>query len=71
VQGYTAILDDNGVTIKSEVAENHFSWDSYKSYKDYDTYIQINFANEGMSLIPKTPELYEIIEFTKTKLPLE
>jgi hypothetical protein len=71
VQSYTAILDDSGVTIRTEITENRYSWDSYKSYKEYDNYIQINFANEGMSLIPKTPELFEIIEFTKSKLPSE
>jgi hypothetical protein len=71
VPSYTAVLDDTGVTIKSEILESRHSWDSYKSYKEHDRYIKINFTNGGMSLIPKTPELFEIIEFTKSKLPSE
>ncbi len=69
VEDYVAKLDELGVQIDREFVEERYDWDLYKNYEEYEDYIQINFVNGGMTIIPKTNELYEVIQFTKTKIP--
>lgn len=66
---YVAILDDIGVIIKKEATEERFNWEFYKDYEEHQDYLQINFTYGGMGIIPRTPELFEVVEFTKNKLP--
>ena len=63
---YYVRLDNSGVYINQP--EQYTSWDEYKSYVEYDDYIQIN-SNNGVTFLPKTEELKDVIQFTKEKIP--
>lgn len=64
---FTAIVSDEGVVTKQN--EEFHEWNSYKYFIEYDEYLMIKHKNGGLSFLPKTEELKEIIEFTKTKIP--
>lgn len=69
---FIAKLDDGGVAtrlIQDPQEEVRQDWDFYQSYRDYEDYIQINDTGGGITFLPKTPGLKEIIEFTKNKIP--
>lgn len=72
-RGWTfyAQLDDHGVTLRRDPTEGEtrVSWSFYKNYVEYETYLQIEDSTGNFSFLPKTPELFELIEFTKTKIP--
>jgi len=63
---YFAKIDDKGVTIKGE--ELKIYWEAYQYYKEYDDYILIKLKDSGLTFLPKTKELEEVIEFTKSKI---
>ena len=68
---FLARLDEVGVTTVTDGLsdERRWDWSYYKNYVEYDTYLQIENENGDFSFLPKTPELFEIIEFTKRKIP--
>lgn len=65
---FNAVLDYSGVTTKT-ISENNYKWNFYKNYQEYEDYLQINDFKGGITFLPKTPELCEIIEFTKSNIP--
>jgi hypothetical protein len=65
---FFARLDEMGVTTTSP-QENWYEWSSYKGYREFDDYLEIERLPGEISLLPKTPELFEVIEFTKEKIP--
>lgn len=65
---FYAELDHLGVTTRSP-NEARYEWDAYTGYTEYDDYLQIAGPNGAISFLPKTPELFEVIEFTKDKIP--
>lgn len=68
--GFRAVLDEDGVTTFSDVsAEQRVNWSHYKNYVEYDSYLQIEDQTGNFSFLPKTPELIQLIEFTKRKIP--
>jgi len=72
MKGWTfhAKLDDDGVVTQySLLPSEHRGWEFYRNYVEYDSYLQIEDQNGGFSFLPKTPELFEIIEFTRSKIP--
>ena len=69
---FYAELDDIGVKTKSlDSSESFYEWDSYKSYTEYEDYLQIDGPGDSVSFLPKEPELISLIEFTKEKIPLK
>ncbi|HEX6126949.1 MAG TPA: hypothetical protein VFZ23_16365 [Pyrinomonadaceae bacterium] len=67
---FHAKLDEGGVTTKhQDPDEQRVSWSFYKNYVEYDSYLQIEDENGSFSFIPKNPELFALIEFTKRKIP--
>lgn len=64
---FYAELDEAGVNTNA-AAKNRIEWDSYVSYEEYEDYLQINDKRGGISFLPKTPDLFEAIEFTKRKI---
>jgi hypothetical protein len=65
---FYARLDEMGVTTMNP-QENWYEWSSYKGYREFDDYLEIERLPGEISLLPKTPELFEAIEFTKQKIP--
>lgn len=65
---FYAKLDEQGV-ITNLSQENRFNWNYYKNYKEYEDYLQIESSEGTFTFVPKTPELSEIVEFTKQKIP--
>lgn len=67
---FLATLDEEGVTTKHDVPlEHRIAWSHYKNYVEYETYMQIEDVDGHFSFLPKTPELFQLIEFTKGKIP--
>ena len=67
---FVAKLDERGVVTNfTSSDEQRYDWSFYKNYVEYETYLQIEDENGGFSFLPKTPELFEAIEFTKQKIP--
>ena len=67
---FLAKLDEEGVTTRHDIPdERRVAWSYYKNYVEYDTYVQIEDENGQFSFLPKSPELFELIEFTKRKIP--
>jgi len=67
---FDAILDDQGVRTLSEVeSETRHDWTYYKSYKEYDEYLQIDDEDGNTTFLPKIESLAEAISITKTKIP--
>lgn len=64
---FYAKIDELGVTTNVD-HEARYEWSFYKNYKEFDDYLQIEDINGGISFLPKKPELFEIIEFTKRKI---
>ncbi len=65
---FHAKLDEQGV-ITNISNENRMNWNFYKSYKEYEDYLQIESSEGNFTFVPKTPELFELVEFTKQKIP--
>lgn len=65
---FHAKLDEQGVVVTRSENER-LNWNFYKNYKEYDDYLQIECTNGNFTFVPKTPELFEIVEFTKEKIP--
>jgi hypothetical protein len=74
---FIAKLDDTGVTTRAPQdviqdamnEESRYEWSFYQSFKDYEDYLQITDINGGITFVPKTVELMELVEFTKNKIP--
>jgi len=69
---FYAKLDDIGVTTDAEQVPNiqdFYPWSHYTGYREYDDYLEITDINGQTSFLPKDPKLYEIIAFTKRKIP--
>lgn len=69
---FVARLDDDGVStspVDGGGQEFRYAWSHYQSYRDRGDYLQINDVNGGITFVPKTAELAELIEFTKEKIP--
>ena len=69
LKGHTffAKVNDEGVTTRKD--EEFHKWDTYKYFIEYDDYLMFKHIDGSMSFLPKTEELKEIIDFTKTKIP--
>lgn len=65
---FYARLDEMGVTTRSP-QENWYEWSSYKGYREFDDYLEIERLPGEISFLPKTPDLFRAIEFTKEKIP--
>ncbi len=65
---FHAKLDEQGV-ITDISQETRYNWNYYKNYKEYEDYLQIESSEGTFTFVPKTPELSEMIEFTKQKIP--
>jgi hypothetical protein len=65
---FYARLDEMGVTTTNP-QENWYEWSSYTGYREFDDYLEIERLPGEISFLPKTPELFEAIEFTKEKIP--
>ena len=66
---YHAALDEEGVVTTSGTGETQrMQWSDYKQYVEFDTYLQIDHEDGGFSFVPKSPELFDLLEFTKTKI---
>jgi|SRR5215213_994740 len=65
---FDARLDEMGVTTMNP-HENWYEWSSYKGYREFEDYLEIERLPGEISFLPKTPELFEVIEFTKEKIP--
>jgi hypothetical protein len=65
---FDARLDARGVTTDTD-REQHHDWDYYKGYREFDDYLEIEMGDGGFSFLPKRPELFEVIEYTKEKIP--
>lgn len=66
---FYAKLDEQGVITKWALDEERRNWNFYKSYREYDDYLEIESQSGQFTFVPKTPELFEMIEFTKEKIP--
>ncbi len=66
---FHAKLDDQEVVVTYTYPEIRRYWASYKSYEEFDEYLQIESMNGEISFVPKTPELFDLIEFTKRRIP--
>ena len=67
---FDATLDDTFVKTYAKVeAEREVPWDFYTSYREYEDYLEIRDSDSQVTFIPKTPELIEMINFTKEKIP--
>jgi len=64
---YNAKLDDTGVFLSG--VSKHYNWNQYQYYIEYSDYLLIKGTESGVSFLPKTKELSDVIEFTKTKIP--
>jgi hypothetical protein len=64
---YTVKLDETGVQIISE--PKNYKWGDYLYYVEYEDYLLIMNKEVGISFLPITPELSDIIEYTKKKIP--
>ena len=64
---FHAKLDEKGVTTTIS-KESRMDWNSYANYKEYEDYLQINDVHGGITFLPKTSKLNNVIEFTKTKI---
>ena len=66
---FHAKLDEDGVVAtRSNEPIERINWSSYKNYVEFDTYLQIQHQDGQFSFLPKSPELFDLIEFTKTKI---
>lgn len=65
---FHAKLDEQGVIVTRSENER-LNWNFYKNYKEYDDYLQIECTNGNFTFVPKTPELFELVEYTKEKIP--
>lgn len=65
---FHARLDEMGVTTTAP-QENWYEWSSYKGYREFDDYLEIERLPGEISFLPKTPDLFQAIEFTKEKIP--
>lgn len=65
---FDATLNEMGVTTRSP-QESWYEWSSYKGYKEFDDYLEIERLPGEISFLPKTPDLFEAIRFTKEKIP--
>ncbi|HEX8286511.1 MAG TPA: hypothetical protein VF556_00860 [Pyrinomonadaceae bacterium] len=66
---FRARLDEQGVVTSAFSNEERKNWNYYKSYKEYEDYLQIESTQGEITFLPKTPELFEVVEFTKQKIP--
>ncbi|HSK72213.1 MAG TPA: hypothetical protein VK892_10990 [Pyrinomonadaceae bacterium] len=64
---FYAKLDEQGVIITRSENER-LNWNFYKNYKEYDDYLEIESSQGEITFLPKTPELFEVVEFTKQKI---
>lgn len=64
---FYAKLDEQGVITNIE-NEERINWNYYKNYVEYEDYLQIESTDGTFSFVPKTPELFEAVEFTKQKI---
>ena len=67
---FYAQLDELGVTTTVN-GENRNEWNFYSSCIEHEDYLQINDTRGGITFLPKTPELAELVEFTKRKIPVK
>jgi hypothetical protein len=65
---FHARADELGVTTDA-ASESRKEWSHYSSYIEHDDYLQLNDMTGNITFLPKSPELEEFIEFTKTKIP--
>ena len=65
---FHAKLDEQGVIITRSENER-LNWNFYKNYKEYEDYLQIECTNGNFTFVPKSPELFELVEYTKEKIP--
>ncbi|HEX8250814.1 MAG TPA: hypothetical protein VF599_21755 [Pyrinomonadaceae bacterium] len=65
---FSARLDEMGVATTSP-QESWYEWSSYAGYREFDDYLEIERLPGEISFLPKTPELFQVIEFTKEKIP--
>lgn len=66
---FDATLNDTGVKTFAKVeAENEYPWDFYTSCREYEDYLEIRDSNAQVTFVPKTPELMELVNFTKEKI---
>lgn len=65
---FYARLDEMGVATTFP-QENWYEWSSYTGYREFDDYLEIERLPGEISFLPKTPELFQVIEFTKEKIP--
>jgi hypothetical protein len=64
---YIVKLDEAGVQIINK-PKNH-RWDDYLYYVEYEDYLLIMNKEVGISFLPITPELSDVIEYAKKKIP--
>jgi hypothetical protein len=65
---FYAKADELGVTTEP-VSESRKEWSFYSNYIEHDDHLQINDTAGGITFLPKRPELEDLIDFTKTKIP--
>ncbi|HEX8370483.1 MAG TPA: hypothetical protein VF604_18195 [Pyrinomonadaceae bacterium] len=65
---FYAKLDEMGVTTMNP-HENRYEWSSYTGYREFDDYLEIERLPGEISFLPKTPDLFQVVEFTKEKIP--
>lgn len=67
---FYARLDEESVVTNHAASEDRIvGWDFYKNYVEYDDYLQIEDHDGNYTFVPKTPELFPLVEFTKRKIP--
>jgi V8-like Glu-specific endopeptidase len=64
---FYAKLDEQGI-ITTRENEERMNWNYYKNYVEYEDYLQIETTDGTFTFVPKTPELFEVVEFTKQKI---
>ncbi|MCJ8314902.1 MAG: hypothetical protein HRU38_22365 [Saccharospirillaceae bacterium] len=64
---YSVKLDELGVHIKND--EYLVKWEEYLYFIEYEDYLLIKIKDSGVSFLPKTLELTDVIEYTKKKVP--
>jgi hypothetical protein len=65
---FDAVLDGASVTVTSDSSATRL-WSDYKSLREFEDYLEIEDEQGNFSFLPKHPELSELIEFTKQKIP--
>ena len=64
---FDASLNEMGVSTSSE-SSVIFRWDHYKSYKEFEDYLEIEDQAGNFTFLPKSYELSEVVEFTKQNI---